>query len=57
MHEKDSIKTLIADISHQTKTPVANILLYCELLLEDDLSENSKNNLMALYSQTKNSVF
>ena len=53
MHEKDSIKTLIADISHQTKTPVANILLYCELLLEDDLSENSKNNLMALYSQTK----
>ena len=53
MHEKDSIKTLIADISHQTKTPVSNILLYCELLLEDDLSENSKNNLMALYSQTK----
>ena len=53
MHEKDSIKTLIADISHQTKTPVANILLYCELLLEDELSENSKNNLMALYSQTK----
>lgn len=40
MHEKDSIKTLIADISHQTKTPVSNILLYCELLLEDDLSEN-----------------
>ena len=51
--EKDNIKTLVSDISHQTKTPVANILLYCELLLEDDLSENSKNNLMALYSQTK----
>ena len=26
--EKDKIKTLIADISHQTKTPIANILLY-----------------------------
>lgn len=51
--EKDSIKTLIADISHQTKTPIANILLYCELLLEDELSENSKNNLTALYSQAK----
>lgn len=51
--EKDSIKTLIADISHQTKTPIANILLYCELLLEDELSENSENNLTALYSQAK----
>ena len=25
--EKDKIKTLIADISHQTKTPIANIRL------------------------------
>ena len=25
--EKDKIKTLIADISHQTKTPIANVLL------------------------------
>ena len=29
--EKDKIKTLIADISHQTKTPIANLLLYSEL--------------------------
>ena len=26
--EKDRIKTFIADISHQTKTPISNILLY-----------------------------
>ena len=26
--EKDKIKSLIADISHQTKTPIANLLLY-----------------------------
>lgn len=32
--EKDKIKTLISDISHQTKTPIANIRLYSELLLE-----------------------
>lgn len=32
--EHDSIKTLISDISHQTKTPVANILLYTQLLKE-----------------------
>jgi len=25
--EKDAIKTLIGDISHQTKTPIANLLL------------------------------
>lgn len=32
--EKDKIKSLIADISHQTKTPVANVLLYAQLLEE-----------------------
>ena len=32
--EKDRIKTFIADISHQTKTPIANILLYAQLLKE-----------------------
>ena len=30
--EKDKIKTLIGDISHQTKTPIANLLLYAQLL-------------------------
>ncbi len=32
--EKDKIKLLIADISHQTKTPIANVLLYTQLLEE-----------------------
>lgn len=32
--EKDHIKTLIGDISHQTKTPIANLLLYTQLLEE-----------------------
>ncbi len=32
--EKDNIKTLIADISHQIKTPLANLLLYTQLLEE-----------------------
>jgi signal transduction histidine kinase len=32
--EKDRIKTLISDISHQTKTPIANIVLYAQLLAE-----------------------
>lgn len=32
--ERDKIKALIADISHQTKTPIANVLLYSQLLDE-----------------------
>ena len=32
--ERDHIKTFIADISHQTKTTMANILLYSQLLAE-----------------------
>ena len=32
--EKENIKSMISDISHQTKTPVANIRLYAELLGE-----------------------
>ena len=32
--EKEKLKTLIGDISHQTKTPIANILLYTQLLRE-----------------------
>lgn len=33
--EQEKTKTLIADISHQTKTPLANILLYADLLKEE----------------------
>ncbi len=36
MEEQDKIKQLISDISHQTKTPIANILLYAQLLQEKE---------------------
>lgn len=39
--EQEKTKTLIADISHQTKTPLANIQLYAELLKEE-CGENSE---------------
>ncbi|MBS7008098.1 sensor histidine kinase [Anaerostipes sp.] len=35
LEEKKKIKELISDISHQTKTPIANIKLYVELLQEE----------------------
>lgn len=51
--EKNRIKELISDISHQTKTPIANILLYSELLEEQDLSEEAKQYLFSLTMQTE----
>ena len=51
--EKDRIKSLIADISHQTKTPIANLLLYSELLMEEDLPASAKANVDALYNQSE----
>lgn len=50
--EQKKIKTLISDISHQTKTPISNILLYSELLEEEELSETAKENILALHEQT-----
>ena len=51
--EKEKIKTLISDISHQTKTPIANISLYSELLLEQELPKEAKQYTVALNEQAK----
>lgn len=46
--EKDAIKTLIGDISHQTKTPIANLLLYAQLLGEQPLPPQGRDCAAAL---------
>lgn len=51
--EKEKIKTLIGDISHQTKTPIANILLYAQLLGEQDLPAESRAMAAALEGQAE----
>jgi signal transduction histidine kinase len=51
--EKNHIKTLIADISHQTKTPIANLLLYSELLEEETLPDSAESNVEAIHSQAE----
>ena len=51
--EKDKIKTLIGDISHQTKTPIANLLLYAQLLAEQDLPPESRAYVSALEGQAE----
>lgn len=43
--ERNEIKSLISDISHQTKTPISNILLYSELLLDSDKLNGDEKEL------------
>ncbi len=51
--QKAAIETLIADISHQTKTPIANILLYAQLLEEQDLPEEARPLVTSLTNQSE----
>ena len=51
--EKDKLKALIGDIAHQTRTPMANILLYTQLLSEQPLPQESCLCVGALEGQTK----
>ncbi len=55
--EKDTIKELIADIAHQTKTPIANILLYTELLKEEEQWEEGRRSIALLESQAQKLSF
>lgn len=45
--EKEHIKTLISDISHQIKTPVAAANAFAQLLGENGLSEGERNEYIA----------
>lgn len=49
--QKDQISALISDISHQTKTPVANLQLYAQLLSEQPLTPQGKDCAAAISAQ------
>lgn len=51
--EQTRIKELIGDISHQTKTPIANLLLYTELLQEEVLSPVAEGYTATLHGQVE----
>ena len=51
--ERDNIKELISDISHQTKTPIANLILYSELLGDAEIPEDQKGNAAAIHEQAE----
>ena len=52
--QKDQISALISDISHQTKTPVANLQLYAQLLSEQPLTPQGKDCSAAISAQAEN---
>lgn len=51
--QKDQISTLISDIFHQTKTPVANLQLYAQLLSEQPLTPQGKDCAAAISAQAE----
>ena len=51
--QRDQISTLIADISHQTRTPVANLMLYAQLLSERQLDDTGRSCAQAISAQAE----
>lgn len=50
--EHEKVKAMISDISHQTKTPIANISIFSELLLEQELSTDCEEYVNLLRKQS-----
>lgn len=51
--QKDQISALISDISHQTRTPVANLRLYAQLLEEQPLTAQQAECVQAISGQAE----
>ena len=51
--EKEKVKQLIADISHQTKTPIANLMLYAQMLEEKELYGEEREFVQELNRQAQ----
>ncbi len=55
--ERSEIKAILSDISHQTKTPLANIILYSELLKEQPLTPEGEAIAEQLHAQAEKLEF
>lgn len=51
LDEKNKMKELVSDISHQTKTPIANLKLCMEILQGEPVSERAEEFLNSMDSQ------
>lgn len=55
--ERESMKKLVSDISHQTRTPLSNIFLYSELLSEQAEKKEEKELAGQILMQTEKLEF
>lgn len=46
--EQENIKSLVSDISHQLKTPIANLKMYTEFLSDDTISEKQRREYIEI---------
>lgn len=46
--EHENIKALVSDLSHQLKTPIANLKMYTDFLKQQDLSEAERNEYISI---------
>lgn len=55
--DQASVQMLISDIAHQTKTPIANLRLYAELLSEEKLNADQMASVQHLLQQSEKLSF
>ena len=57
MQERKKLQELVSDISHQTKTPLANILLYTQLLQEKNMDDDCHQLVNEIRQQSEKLEF
>ncbi len=55
--QRESIQRLLSDISHQTKTPLANLRLYSSLLMEEELTPQQREQAQVILQQSEKLSF
>lgn len=55
--QRESIQRLLSDISHQTKTPLANLRLYSSLLMEEELTPQQREQAQVILLQSEKLSF
>lgn len=55
--EHEMIREIISNISHQTKTPIANLCLYAELLAAEQVSDTAQQYIRQMMAQSEKLSF
>lgn len=55
-HEKEAVKALVSNLSHQLKTPLSNVMLYQELLHDETLTREQRAEFLNKQRQQLNKI-